>query len=155
MTMLSLWSDYATDPWFELGRSLSSFERLRREMDRLFDDSRETYGLPLESGPLGELTDTGPAYVIQADVPGLTEKELDVSANGYTVTVRGERKEEVPDGYAVHRHERGSLRFARSWQLPTQVAAGDAEAELKDGVLTLTIPKVKQAQPKRIAVQSS
>jgi len=153
--MLSLWSDYTHNPWFELGRSLSSFERLRREMDRLFDDFRESYGPPTEGGPLGELTDTGPAYVIRADVPGLTEKELDVSANGYTVTVRGERKEEVPHGYTVHRQERGSLRFARSWQLPTQVEAGEARAELKDGVLSLTIPKVKQAQPKQIAVKSS
>ena len=153
--MLSLWSDYATNPWFELGRSLSSFERLRREMDRLFDDFRETYGPSLEGGPLGELTDTGPAYVIHADVPGLTEQELDVSANGYTVTVRGARKAGVPEGYTVHRQERGSLKFARSWQLPTPAEAGEAQAELKDGVLTLTIPKVKQAQPKPIAVKSS
>ena len=93
--------------------------------------------------------------MIRADVPGLTEQELDVSANGYTVTVRGERKEVVPEGYAVHRQERGSLKFARSWQLPTQVEAGEAHAELKDGVLTLTIPKVKQTQPKQIAVKSS
>jgi len=153
--MLSLWSEYANNPWFELGRSLSSFERLRREMDRLFDDFRETYGPSPEAGPLGELTDTGPAYVIRADVPGMTEQDLDVSANGYTVTVRGERKEEAPNGYATHRKERGALKFARSWQLPTQVEAGEAQAKLKDGVLRLTIPKAKQAQPKQITVKSS
>jgi len=155
MTMLSLWSDHATNPWFELGRSLSSFERLRREMDRLFDDFRETYGPAFEGGPLGELTDTGPAYVIRADVPGLTEKDLDISANGNTVTVRGERKQEAPKGYAVHRQERGNLKFARSWQLPAQVDSSEARAELKDGVLTLTVPKTKQAQPHQITVKSS
>jgi HSP20 family protein len=154
MTMLSLWSEYANNPWFELGRSLSSFERLLREMDRLFD-VRETPGPSPEGGRLGELADTSPAYVIRADVPGMTEQELDVSANGYTVTVRGERKEEPLSGYATHRKERGALKFARSWQLPTQVQAGEARAELKDGVLTLTIPKAKQAQPQQIKVKSS
>jgi HSP20 family protein len=146
--MLSLWSDYPHNPWFELGRSLSSIERLRREMERLFDDYEP-------ANALGELTDTGPAYVVRADLPGLTEKDLDISVNGRTVTVRGEKQADAPEGYAAHRAERGVLKFARSWQLPTEVEAAEAQAQLKDGVLTLTVPKAKAAEPKRITVKSS
>jgi len=155
--MLSLWSDLSPNSWFDLGRSLASFERLRRDLDRLFDDYGQGFGMSSEALGTGqaELIDSGNAYLLQAMVPGMTEKDLDVSVEGQTVTLRGERKAEVPEGYTVHRKERGSLSFARSWQLPSRVDAEHAEATLTNGVLRLTVPKAQEAQPKQIAVKAS
>ena len=155
--MLSLWSDLSPNSWFDLGRSLASFEQLRRDLDRLFEDYGQGYAMTNEAQGAGqaELTDNGNAYLLQAIVPGMTEKDLDVSVEGQTVTLRAERKTSVPDGYTVHRKERGSLSFARSWHLPSRVDAEHAEATLTNGVLRLSVPKAQEAQPKQIAVKAS
>lgn len=154
--MLSLWSSFSQNPWVELGRTLSSFERLRREMDRLFEEYGQSFGAATEAvlGPPADLADNGTAYVIRADVPGLTEKDLEITIDGNAVTLRGERKDDVPEGYSVHRKERGAVKFARSWRLPARVEPDQAEAKLKDGVLVLTIPKAKEAQAKQIVVKT-
>jgi len=155
--MLSLWSDFSPNPWFELGRSLASFERLRRDLDRLFDDYGQSFGRVGEAAgsSLAHVSDAGDAYLLEALVPGMAEKDLEVSIEGQTVTLRGERIDEVPQGYTVHRKERGALSFARSWHLPTPVDTEHAEATLTNGVLRLSVPKAQEAQPKQIAVKAS
>jgi len=157
--MSIFWPDYTANPWFEMGRSLASFERFRREMDRLFDDYGQSVGNTASVGDpnvaAADLIDTGQSYVMRADVPGMTDGELEVSVLGNSLTVRGERKDDVPEGYAVHRKERGGLKFARSWRLPASVEADKADARLENGVLVLTVPKAKEAQPKQITVKAS
>ena len=101
------------------------------------------------------VTDAGAAVVIRVEVPGIAEKDLDVSIHGQSLTLKGERKEDAPEGYSVHRRERGGLRFARAVDLPFKVDAEKATAALANGVLTLTVPKASEAQPKRIAVSST
>lgn len=99
--------------------------------------------------------DQGEAFVFRADVPGLSEADLNIDVSGNTLTLRGERKVEVPEGHSAHRRERAAFRFDKSYQLPSRVDAEKATATLKHGVLTLTLPKVAEAQPRQIAVKAA
>jgi HSP20 family protein len=99
--------------------------------------------------------DQGGAFVVRAELPGLSEKDLELTATATTLTLRGERKVEVPQGYSTHRSERTGYRFARTFELPSKVDSDRVEARLENGVLTVTLPKAPEAQPKQINVKAS
>lgn len=99
--------------------------------------------------------DDGTSYVLRADVPGLGENDVQISVAGNTVTLRGERQLEAPEGYSAHRRERAAVRFAKSFELPSRVDAEKVTATLKHGVLTLTLPKAAEAQPRQISVKAA
>jgi len=155
--MLTFWSD--RNPLARFGaRRNDAFDDLRREMNRLFFDFESARpALEFEAGawPRVSLDDTGEQLVLRAEVPGIAEKDLELQVQENTVTLRGERKEEVPEGHSVHRKERADFRFARSFQLPVAVAADKVEAQLKNGVLTVTLPKAEAAKPRKISVRTS
>jgi HSP20 family protein len=140
------------------GDPRADFGRLRREMDdvfgRLAGVPRLARGTPF---PPVNLYETADGFVLSAELPGLQPKDVDVSVEGNRVTLRGERKIEVPDDQqtSLHRRERSSGIFRRTIELPAQVDAEKAEAVYKSGVLWLRIPKAAEAQPRRIAVQGS
>lgn len=158
--MLTRWNDFTG-----LGRDLDGFGDLRREMDRVFADFERYWGVgaarPGLSGanargfPRLSLHDTGRELRLRAEVPGLGEDEIEVSMEQSTLTIRGQRRADAPEGYAVHRQERGPLAFARSIALPCRVDAEKVVAHLKNGVLELTMPKVPEEQPRRIQVSAS
>ena len=85
----------------------------------------------------------------------MTEKDIQLSIHQDVLTLSGERKQEVPQGYFVHRQERAPLKFARSFTLPCKVDPEKSTATLKDGVLTITLPKAPEAQPRQISVKVS
>lgn len=155
--MLTRFTDYSDWPSFgfaDFGRSLSSPQsQLRRELDRLLGEL-EGRSSPRAPSPV-TFEDTGTAFVLRADVPGLAEADLHVNVAGSTLTLSGERKLDAPESYSVHRRERSGFRFAKSFELPTRVDADKATATLKHGVLTLTLPKVADAQPRQIAVKAA
>jgi HSP20 family protein len=158
--MLSRWSDFGP-----LGRyasrnagSFDGLDELRREMNRLFFDFETGFGPGEVNGggwPAATLQDTGAALVVRAEVPGLSLDKLELTADENTLTVKGERDDRVPEGYSVHRKERAAYRFARTFSLPSKVDASQAQAEVKNGVLTVTLPKAKEAQPRQISVRAS
>jgi len=153
--MLTRFSDYSDWPSFaltDLARGHTPHAQFRRELDRLFGDFERA-----ASGPNPRLTlnEEGASFVLQADVPGLTEQDFDISVEGSTVTLRGERKVVMPEGYTAHRRERGTVSFARSFELPTRVDSEKVTATLKNGVLTLTLPKAAEAQPRQISVKAA
>ena len=153
--MLTRFSDFADWPSFgfaDPGRAYNPHRELRRELDRLLGDFESS--LTTQASPV-RFEDTGESFVLRADVPGLTEKDFAISVAGNTLTLRGERKLEVPEGHSVHRRERRALRFARSYELPTRVDAERTTATLKHGVLTLTLPKVAEAQPRQISIKTA
>ena len=154
--MLTLWSELNPLARYGSARRGDAFDELRREMNRLFFDF-ETGNPPAdESGwPRVSLEDTGEALVLRAEVPGVADKDLELQVEESTVTVKGERKTQVQEGHSVHRKERADFRFARSFRLPAKVAADKAEAELKHGVLTLTLPKAEAAKPRKVTVRAS
>jgi HSP20 family protein len=154
--MLTRFSDFNDWPAFglaEFGRGYAPHTQLRRELDRLFGEFERSAAAPATSAVSFE--DEGTTFVLRADVPGLTQDDFQISVAGNTVTLRGERKLEVPEGHSVHRRERRALRFAKSFELPTRVDADKTTATLKNGVLTLTLPKVADAQPRQISVKAA
>jgi HSP20 family protein len=154
--MLTLWSNLNPLARFAPRRG-DGFDELRREMNRLFFDfEREFPGYAFNAeSPEVTLDDTGEALVLRAEVPGVAEKDIELQVEEGTVTLRGERKEERQEGHSVHRKERADFRFARSFTLPVKVAADKSEAVLKNGILTVTLPKAEAAKPRKIAVRGS
>ena len=145
--------------------SFAAMADLRRRMDRMFEDYDAPARTPLRSeferasrfaaGPRFHLFDVGSALVIKADLPGMAGKDLQISLNQDVLTLAGERKSDAPEGYAVHRKERPTTRFSRSFTLPSKVDLERTSAVLKDGVLTLTLNKAVEAQPRQIAVRAA
>jgi HSP20 family protein len=150
--MLTRWSDLGLR---DLDATFAVLNDLRREMNRTFRDAGR--GLPGQSpgqagAPHIELIDTGAALVVRAQVPGVDEKDLSITMEENSVAIKGERTDEVPEGYAVHRKERGAFTFSRAFTLPCTVDAEKTTAVVKNGILELTLPKSPEAQPRQIQI---
>jgi len=98
------------------------------------------------------LAENDTALTLTADLPGLSDKDVTLSVTADELTVKATRHIELPAGYRTHRQERSDYMLAESYALPTQVDPERVEAKMKDGVLTVTLPKVQKAQPRTIAV---
>lgn len=146
--MLTRWTD-----WRDFDRTFAMMDELRARMEQLYGDSREpraSTGFPLLS-----LFDTGSSLTLKAEVPGLSEKDIQLTINQDVLTLAGERKPDAPEGYSVHRQERAPIKFSRSFSLPCRVNPELSSASLKNGVLTVTLAKVAEAQPRQITVKAS
>jgi len=137
------------DPTFEL------MDQLRRRMDRLFLDFEPSFVAQLPTGtfPKTNVYDTGSALVFQAEVPGLEEKNLNLTLTRDVLTLTAERTSDAPEGYSAHRQERAPYRFSRSYSLPTKVDPEKTTATLKDGVLTVKLEKAPEVKPRQISVK--
>lgn len=146
----------------DLDRSFDLFDDFRRQMDRMFGDLDDRWGytrlspkqLSATSWPRVDVFDAGEELVVTADVPGLTEKDVELTLHDGVLTLAGERKVDAPDGYQVHRQERGGHRFKRSFALPIKVDAERTHAVLKDGVLAVRLAKAAEARPRQIPVRA-
>jgi HSP20 family protein len=144
----------------DVTRSASPEHRLDpfRMMDALlrWDPFRGDWGgfaRNLEFVPRFDVKETRDAYVISADLPGVKDDELDVSLSGNMLTISGKREEEHrEEGESYYAMERSHGSFARTFTMPDGVDGGSVTADLKQGVLTVHIPKKPDAQPKRIAI---
>lgn len=146
--MLTRFSDF--------DRTFTYLDQIRRRMDRLFDEyNGELPASYADTWPRANLHDTGSSLVLTAELPGLTEKDVQIEANQDGLTLSGTRQARAPEGYSVHRQERPSFQFARSVLFPCKVDTERATAALTNGVLTITVPKAAEAQPRRIAVKAS
>ena len=107
--------------------------------------------------PPVNLHETADAFVLTAELPGVAPEDIDVSLEGKTVTLSGQRKIDVVagDGTAIHRRERQSGHFRRAFELPTQFDVDAAEARHRAGVLELKLPKTPESKPRQIAIQTS
>jgi len=143
--MMIGWRDYAD--------TFRTLDAVTRHFDQLFD-----FGPPARrvhaAWPAVNVAETKEAYVYQADVPGLGEGDVSVQVENGALLLRGERKAESREGFAVKVRERAALSFARRLPLPGRVDAEGITATLKDGVLTVTLPKAKDALPRQIAVKA-
>ena len=147
--------------WRDFDDTLRAFDQLQRRIDRTFD----SWAMPSPSGgrlrrraavgwPATNVFETKESFVVKAEVPGLAESDVAVSVEDDALVVRGERKCEVPQGYTAHLRERASVAFTRKLPLPARVAADAVTATLREGVLTITLPKSKDAMPRQIAVKA-
>lgn len=129
---------------------------LQDRMNRLFSDTLvRTTGEDATGAwvPPVDIFEDGENLVLQAEIPGVRKDEVDIRIENNVLTLSGERKQEreVKDE-EVHRVERAYGRFSRSFTLPVGIDADKIRAELRDGLLTLTLPKAEEAKPKRIKV---
>jgi HSP20 family protein len=132
---------------------------LRREMDRLFDNFFERGPLHIGSTdtfePPMEVADSKEHVIVRVQVPGVSKDDLHVDIAENALTLRGEMQaEEKTDGKQYYRREFRYGAFSRTIPLPPGLQADRATAQLKDGVLTITIPKGEQAKPKAIPIQT-
>lgn len=105
--------------------------------------------------PAVDIVDEEDAIVLYAEVPGLKAEELDVQVDGNLLTLSGERTAPQDRNQGkVHRSERAYGAFRRSFTLPKTVDGEAIEAALKDGVLTLRLPRKSAAEKRRIEVKS-
>jgi HSP20 family protein len=143
------------------GSDFALLDEFRRRMDRVWDELDTSWTgssnarMPSSSAwPRLNLYDEGPNLVLKADVPGLSEKDVQVTLNESGLSISGQRKVVPPEGYSAHRQERPSFTFSRSLTLPCKVNPEQTQALVKNGVLTVTLAKAPEAQPRQIAVQS-
>ncbi|MFO1186937.1 MAG: Hsp20/alpha crystallin family protein [Alphaproteobacteria bacterium] len=142
------------------------FERLQDEMDRIFSPYLRSFHwprlgfTPTDDGVLLatlDVSETPETVQIVADVPGIKEKDLDITLNDHFLTLKGRRESESEEKRKnYHRVERSYGEFQRRVALPCEVDADHVDAKLKDGVLTITLPKSVKAmeQVKKITVKA-
>ena len=143
-------------------RDFALLDEFRRRMDQVWEDMDTSWttspsnarAYSSSAWPRINLYDEGSNLVVKADVPGLSEKDVHVTLNDSGLSISGERKVVPPDGYSAHRQERGSFSFSRSFTLPCKVNPEQTQASVKNGVLTVTVAKAPEAQPRQIAVQA-
>ena len=97
---------------------------------------------------------TWASYFAEAEIPGVKGEDLDVSVVADELTIKGTRQPLADEEAAYHRRERGVGAFVRVVRLPVEVVADKVQASLRDGVLTLVMPKAEAAKPRRITVTS-
>lgn len=104
--------------------------------------------------PEVDIDETEKHYLLSFDLPGLTEKDLNLSVTDRRLTISGERKrEKETKDKKSHRVERSFGRFERTFTLPETVSSEQIEAKFKDGVLEVMIPKAEKALPKVINIK--
>ncbi len=127
-----------------------------RELDRMLDDVWRGFGTPAAGvapesfSPRVDIRETEGEILIAAELPGLDEKDLVVSLEEGVLTVKGERKHESEDGDEEkgRRHvESVRGRFHRAFRLPEEVDAASVKAAYKNGILSVTLPKLPQEKP--------
>ena len=156
--------------WFVVWRSF------RTEMDRLFDRFAGDFGLPSLSRmfdvrptlqlassfslptPAMDVTEDADAYKLTAELPGMSEKDIEVAVSDGTLTLKGEKKQETEQkdkNYYMSERAYGS--FERSFTLPEGIDRDKVGAEFAKGVLTITLPKKPEAKvaPTKIEVKAA
>ncbi len=103
--------------------------------------------------PAVDVLESKDAYVVRAELPGLTPENVEVSVDKGVLSISGERDEEVrEDGVESHLVERRTGRFSRTFKLPEVVDTDSIQGKFKNGVLELTLPKVPQAKPRKVEI---
>lgn len=147
--MLRRWNDV----WADFDRTFAWMDSVRRQMDNAPDEPRFGFDLRSSRGfPSANLYDSGNEFVIRAELPGLSEKDVNVTVNQDVLTISGTRENDAPEGYTAHRRERIPVRFSRSFSFPSPVDMEKVKASVKNGVLTVQLAKAAEAQPRQIAV---
>ena len=139
-------------------RPIQDLFSIHNEMERLFDHwyrptRYRTEGENLDWLPVVDILEAKEHVEIRAEVPGLSEKAVQVSVTDDVLTLKGEKKRESEENdQKYHRVERSYGRFQRSFTLPANLNPEDIKAKFTNGVLTVSIPKVKEVQPKEVQI---
>ncbi len=145
------------DREFPAFRGLQS---LQQDVNRMFDEFFRGDILANDSftnrdwNPAVDIIENSGTYVLKAEIPGMSKDDVKITLENNTLTIRGEKKNEFEKKEGnYYRVERSYGSFERSFAIPGNVKVSDIDAQYKDGVLTLTLPKMEEAKPKMIDVK--
>ncbi|NLX05910.1 MAG: Hsp20/alpha crystallin family protein [Phycisphaerae bacterium] len=131
---------------------------LRRAIDRMFEDfpwalERRWPGAA-RAFPAMNVWEEDDAYVAESELPGVKQDDLEITAAGQELTVKGRRPPVEGEDLTYHRRERIAGDFVRTMTMPGQVKADQIEANFRNGVLTIRLPKAEEAKARRIEVKT-
>ena len=131
------------------------FEQLQDELNRMLGAAFGSVGSAGVYPPVN-VFDAADAFVVKAELPGVTPEQVQIEVENDTLTLRGERAFSEPSGEAAyHRRERGAGQFRRVIRMPGRLDPEGAKAECRDGVLTVRVAKARETRPRRIEIQAS
>ena len=140
-------------------RYMPEIRKIQDKMNQLIDDFMTE--APAVAGPIGDvmkpladIKETDDEVVVTVDLPGMDKGDVEISVAEDLLEIRAERKTETEEkGEEFYRKERSFARFERSLKLPAEVKAEEARASLKDGVLTVHLPKVEVTTRKKVKIE--
>jgi HSP20 family protein len=113
--------------------------------------TNELNGRPF-AAPEVNIYETTDGYVLQAEMPGVTKDGLEITLEDNTLTFVGKRLDETVQGQVLYRESRG-VNYRRVFELDPAIDTGKITAEMRQGVLTLTLPKAERAKPRKIEIK--
>jgi HSP20 family protein len=131
---------------------------MQREMNRLFDgffrDGLQEDAFSSVWAPAVDVSERDNEYVVNVELPGVSRDDVNIVMENNVLTIRGEKKQKNEETKGnVHRIERTYGSFQRSFTIPATIRSEKIDANFKDGVLTVTLPKDEGSKPKQIEVK--
>jgi HSP20 family protein len=131
-------------------------DQLQREMNRLFDSTSRGRVVSAPSYPAINIWTNDEGQLITAEMPGVHPEDINIDVTADALSISGERKpDEAAKDANYHRRERGYGAFSRTIQLPFMVDTKKVEADFKNGVLMINLPRAEADKPKKITIKSS
>ncbi len=141
----------------DIDRMFGTMGLFKNQMNRLFDDfeNGRTGFAKSHSRPRVNFYDDGVNMLVFCELPGMNEDEINIKIHNNLLTIKGERKTNVSEGYAILRQERNASPFSRSFTLPVEIDTEQTTATLKNGMLALKLVKARAEKPRKIVVQAA
>jgi HSP20 family protein len=131
---------------------------LRGAVSKLFDEftygTEEPWFRTTPSFPALNVWEDNDNLYVEAEIPGVKPEDIEASAIGRELTIHGRRQPAQDPNLTYHRQERGTGEFTRVLELPVEVDTENVQAGLKDGILTVTLPKSRSAKARKIEVKA-
>lgn len=141
-----------------LSSSLREFDELTNRLRGLWDEEMTAPATRFPFTPAVNVEETADALLLTAELPGLTEENVEIDLENNVLTIRGEktvRREEESEDHRYHVWERRYGGFQRSFTLPRTVKGDEISATFRNGVLEVHMPKVPEAKGRKIAIKKS
>ncbi len=137
---------------------LSDLFNVQKEMSKMlsnfFTDDDETFSGLQNWYPSADIAESKDAYMVKVELPGVTKEDVKTTLQENVLTIQGEKKQEKETKETnYHRLERTYGSFSRSFRLPSLIKADKIDANYKDGVLTIVLPKSEEAKSKEIEIK--
>ena len=130
-------------------RPLSMFDNMNQIMNTVLNNNNYSQNIRETWMPPVDINEDNVSFILTADIPGLSKSEIDISVENNTLKLSGAREHKNTDeGTEYHYQERNHGKFFRSFKLPLTVDENNISAAFKNGILTVILPKIEEAQPK-------
>lgn len=133
---------------------LTEFDQLLSEMSGLIESTMGAAAPAVAWTPLADVTESDDGFRIEIELPGVKSKDIDIEANGQELVVTGEIKEKERKG-VLRRSTRRTGSFEYRLRLPGEVDTDKINAQMSDGVLSITVPKAEVAKPRHVEIREA